>query len=221
MCLGMFFCGSLLCGIRCVSLTSASVSLPKLGKFWTLLSRHVVSGTLTLSSPSGTPMMQTVVCLLLSRDLLGAPQFCSFFFSLFWGGDFQHSVFHLIDSRFCLHYLAVDFFEGVFHFRYGIIHPYLLTLQISSSLLNICNFSICVSVLFLRSGITLAIIPLNSLSGTLAISSSFSCFCGVYLIPSCEAYFSVISFCLTFCLWSFHRLQDCSSSCFQYLSPGG
>ena len=163
MCLGMFLCGSLLCGIRCVSLTSASVSFPKLGKFWTLLSRHVVSGTLTLSS-SGTPMMQTVVCLLLSRDLSGAPQFCSFLFSLFWGSDFQHSVFHLIDSRFCLHYLAVDFFEGVFHFRYGIIHPYLLALQISSSLLNICNFSICVSVLFLRSWVTLAIYHSSELS---------------------------------------------------------
>ena len=70
-----------------------------------------------------------------------------------------------------------------------------------SSLLNIyCNILVCTSILFPRSWIIFIIITLNSFSCRLPISSSFSCSCGFYLIPSSDAYFSAISFYLTFCV---------------------
>ena len=56
---------------------------------------------------------------------------------------------------------------------------------------------------FLRFWVISTIIILNSYSSRLPISSSFSCFVGVYLIPSFATYFSVISLCLTFCVCGF------------------
>ena len=79
--------------------------------------------------------------------------------------------------------------------------------------LSLCLHSFFVAVEILHH---FTVISLNSFPGILPISSSFSCSCGVFcLAPSSAPYFFVISFCLTFCLWSpFCRLQDSSSSCF-------
>ena len=53
----------------------------------------------------------------------------------------------------------------------------------SRSLVNIsCIFSILDSILFLRSCIIFTIIILNSFSGKLPISTSFSCFSGVFIL---------------------------------------
>ena len=71
----------------------------------------------------------------------------------------------------------------------------------SRSLLNIsCIFLICASTLFLRSWIIFTIITLNSFSGRLSISSLFR-LVGFYLAPSSATYFSVASFCLTYCVY--------------------
>ena len=77
-----------------------------------------------------------------------------------------------------------------------------------------------------RSWMIFTIITLNSFSGRLPVSSSFSCSCRLdfYLVPSSAAYFFVISFYLTdlLCLWpSFCTVQDRSSSCLWCLPPGG
>ena len=67
------------------------------------------------------------------------------------------------------------------------------------------------------------IIIVNSFSGRLPISISFNCFSGV-LSCSFIWYIALCLFILSFFLWmwfSFHRLQDCSSSCFCCLPSGG
>ena len=67
-----------------------------------------------------------------------------------------------------------------------------------------------------RSWIIFTIIILNSLSGRLPISTSFSCFSGV-LSCSFIWYIVLCLFILSIFLqmwFLFHRLQDCSSSCF-------
>ena len=79
------------------------------------------------------------------------------------------------------------------------------------------------SILFLRPWIIFTIIILNSFSGRLPISTSFSCYSGVlswsfiWFIALCLFIFSVFM-----SMWFlFHRLQDCNSSCFCCLPSGG
>ena len=68
----------------------------------------------------------------------------------------------------------------------------------SKSLLNVSSIY---PILFPRFWIIFTLITLNSFSGRLPISSSLVCLVGFYLAPSSVAYFSVFSFCLTYCVW--------------------
>ena len=80
----------------------------------------------------------------------------------------------------------------------------------SMSLLNIsCIFSIHASSLFLKSWIIFTIITLNFFSGSLPITISFSWSLSFYLSPSSVTYYSVISFCLTYCVYGLLS-SDCS-----------
>ena len=79
------------------------------------------------------------------------------------------------------------------------------------------------SILFPRSWIIFSIIILNFFSGRLPISTSFSCFSGV-LSCSFIWYKVLCLLILSIFLWmwfSFHRLQNYSSSCFCCLPSGG
>ena len=82
--------------------------------------------------------------------------------------------------------------------------------------LNLCLHS------FSEVQIIFTIIILNSFSGRLPISTSFNCFSGV--LPCSFIWYIVLClFILSLFLWtwfSFHRLQDSSSSCFCHLSSG-
>ena len=57
MCLGMFLLGFILYGIICASWTQVAISFPMLGKFSTIISSNIFSGSFSLSSPSGTSTM--------------------------------------------------------------------------------------------------------------------------------------------------------------------
>ena len=63
-----------------------------------------------LSSPSGTPIMQVLVCLMLFQRPLRLSSFHSFFYILFCGSYFHHSVLQVIYPFFCLSYSAMDSF---------------------------------------------------------------------------------------------------------------
>ena len=75
-----------------------------------------------------------------------------------------------------------------------------LFLRSSRSLVNIsCIFSIFASILFPRCWVNFTIIILNSFSGILPISTSFSCFPGVWSCPFIWTQLSAFSCWLTFC----------------------
>ena len=60
MCLGVFLLGFILYRTRCASWTWVAISFPTLGKFSTIISSNIFSGPFSLSSLSGTPIMQNV-----------------------------------------------------------------------------------------------------------------------------------------------------------------
>ena len=67
---------------------------------------------LSLSSASETPIMQMLLHLMLSQRSLRLSSFLFilFFYILFCGSDFHHSVLRVIYPCFCLSYSAVDSF---------------------------------------------------------------------------------------------------------------
>ena len=127
--------------------------------------------------------------------------------------------FQVTYSFFCFSYSAIDSLLCIF---ISVIVLFIWFFCCSLNLLFVKHFlyflSLCLHSFFVAVEILhhFTVISLNSFPGILPISSSFSCPCRVFcLAPSSAPYFFVISFCLTFCLWSpFCRLQDSSSSCF-------
>ena len=107
MCLAMFLLGFILPGILCTSSTWVAIYFPMLGKFSTIISSNIFSGPFSLSSPSGTPIMRMLVHLMLSQRSL---RLSSFFFTLFHGSEFHHSVFQVTSPFFCFSYSAIDSF---------------------------------------------------------------------------------------------------------------
>ena len=82
----------------------------------------------------------------------------------------------------------------------------------SRSLLNIfCIFLSCTSILFLRSRIIFSIIPLN-FRGVDCLSPPHLVVLRFHLVPSSGTYSSPTSFCLTFCVCSFHS-AGCRAVC--------
>ena len=85
MCLGMGLFGLHFVGALCASCTWMYVSFLRLGKFLAILFSNKFSVPLSLSTPSGTPIIQMLVHLLLSQSSLRLLSFClilcSFIFS--------------------------------------------------------------------------------------------------------------------------------------------
>ena len=135
------------------------------------ISKYFLRSFLSLSC-SQTTIMQMLLCLMLSQRSL---RLSSFFilFSVFCSSDFHHSVLQVTYPFFCLSYSAID----------SLVHYSAVCLFFSSyrSLVNIYRIF---SIVFPRSWIIFTIIILNSFSGRLPISTSFSCFSGIYLVPS-------------------------------------
>ena len=114
MCLSVFLFGFILSGTLCTSWTWLTISFPMLGKF---SAKYFLRSLLSLSSPSGTPMMRMLVHLMLSQESLRPSSFffLSLFYILFCGSDFHHSVLQVTYLFFCLSYSAVDSFQCIIH----------------------------------------------------------------------------------------------------------
>ena len=148
--------------------------IPMLQNFSAIISSNMFLGPFSLSSPSGTPIMRMLVCLMLSQKSLRPP-------SIMWQWYLPSSPpGHLSVLRpqlFCYWFLLV----------YLLFISDCLFFDSSRSLGNIsCVSSIFPSILFPRSWIIFTVIILNSFSGRLLCCYlHFIVFLGFYLGPSC------------------------------------
>ena len=160
-----------------------SVSFPILGKFLAIISSGIsLWPFFFFSSPSGTPMIQMLVCLILIQRSFRLSSILFIPFSLFFSVAVISTILpstSLIHSSVLVILLLIPC--GIFFISN--IHLSLLALKSYSCLIKIsCNFSICASIIFPISWIiVIIIVNWNSFSGKLSISSSFSCFVCFYL----------------------------------------
>ena len=82
-CVGVFLLGFILPGILCDSYTWSIISFPILGKFSATVSSNIFSSPFSLSSPSGTHIMQMFMCLILSQKSLRLSSILLILFSIF------------------------------------------------------------------------------------------------------------------------------------------
>ena len=83
MCLRVFLLGFILYGTHCASWIWVSVSFPILGNFSAIISWNIFSVPFSLSSASGTPIMQMLVHVMLFQSSHGLPPFLFNLFFLF------------------------------------------------------------------------------------------------------------------------------------------
>ena len=194
-----------------------------LGNFLAIISLNIFSGPFSLSPPSKTPIMWMLVHVILFQRSLRPYSFFfhSSFFILFHGSVFHYSclsshLFVLLPHLFCYWFL-LEYFSVI------ILFISVCSLKVLS-LLNIsCIFSVCTSILILRSCIVFSVVftwilfqvgclyPLHLavLTGCYPVPSSVTCLCHLGLSNF-------------LCLWSlFLRLQACNSSWFWCLPPDG
>ena len=77
MCLSVFLLGFILPGNLCTSWTWLTISFSVLGKFSAITTSSIFSGSFSLSSPSGTPILEILVILMLYQM---SHRLSSFFF---------------------------------------------------------------------------------------------------------------------------------------------
>ena len=125
--------------------------------------------------------------------------FHSFFFLLFQGSDFHHSVFELTYLFFCLIYSAIDFFYCIFSFGYYIVYLCLFEFSVlnMSYILLICalhSFLKILDYLYYHYSEFFQVSCLSLLYLVVLL--------GFYFVPSSETYSSAVSFYLTCCVCS-------------------
>ena len=87
MCLGMFLLGFFLYGTLCASWTWLAISFSMLGKFSTIISSKIFSYPFFFSSSSGIPIIQMLVCLILSQRSLRLSSDLFILFTLFCSSE--------------------------------------------------------------------------------------------------------------------------------------
>ena len=106
-------------GLSCLGLCASwpwlTVSFPMLGKFSAIISSNIFLSSFSLSS-AGTPIMQMLVCLMLSQRTLRLCSFFSSFYILLYSSGFHHFVFQVTYPFFCLNNSAINFFQLSFIF---------------------------------------------------------------------------------------------------------
>ena len=166
-----------------------SDSFPMLGKFLSIISLNIFYVPLSLSSPSGTLIIQMLVHLTLSQSSLRLSSFLFhlfFFFLLASVISTNLSSTSLIRSSASCILLFVashEFFISVIGFCISAC----LSFKSYISLLSVsCILSIFASSLFLMSYIIFSINCLKSFSWRLIVCRSLSCFSGVFPAPLSE-----------------------------------
>ena len=165
MCLGVFLLGVIVPGMLCASWTWLTISSPMFGKFSAIISLNIFSGP--FFSPSGTPILQMLVCLMSQRSLR-LSSFLFILFSIFCSAAVMSTILSsrsLIRSSASVVLLSIPssaLFTSVCLFF--------------SSCRSLVNISCIFSIVFLRSWIIFTIIILNSFSESLPISTLLSCF---------------------------------------------
>ena len=154
------------------------ISFPTLGKFSTIVFSNSFSDPFSFFSSFGIPIIQILMCLVLSQRSLIQFSFLCILFSLFCSMTVistilsSNSLFH---SFLCLTYQllipSIIFFISVIVLFITVF----LFFSYSRSLLNISYiYTICASIVFPRYEVIFTIISLNSFSGRLSTSSLFS-----------------------------------------------
>ena len=113
LCLDVFLLEFILPETLCVSWTWLIISFPELGKFSAIISSNTFSGPFSLSSPSGTPIMQMLVHLMLSQRSLRLSSSFKILFSTFCSAAVIPTI---LSSRsfICSSASAVDSFYVLF-----------------------------------------------------------------------------------------------------------
>ena len=157
----------------CASWTLLTIFFPMLGKFLAIISSNIFSGPFCLSASYGTPRMWMLMHLMCHRSLWLSSFFLIFFFYiLLCGIDLYHcalQVIYLFSASVVLLLIPSSVLFS------------LCFLFFSSSRSLVC-ISCISSIVFPRSLIVFIIIILNSFSGRLPISSSFSCFLSGFIL---------------------------------------
>ena len=102
MCLAVFHFGFILYRTLWASWSWVAISFPILGKFWTIISSNIFSGTFFLLSSSGTSTILMLGCLTLCQSSLRLPSFLFILFFLLCLIYFHYSIFQLTYLLFCL-----------------------------------------------------------------------------------------------------------------------
>ena len=124
--------------------------------------------------------------------------FHSFFFILLCLSYFHYFIFQVSYRSFAsVILLLIPSRE----FLISIIVLFIIVSLLFSSSRSLLNVSCIFSILFPRFWIVFTIIFLNSFSGRLPIFLHLFGLLGFYFVPSSAVYFSVFSFCLSYCVW--------------------
>ena len=202
MCLGVFLCGLILYGTLCTSWTWVTLSSSRLGRFSAIISSNIFSSplSLSLSPPSGTPIMQMLVHLMLSQRALKLSPFFFFFCSDSVISTNLSSSFVICFSvssdllliPYSVFYISVIVCSSLWFFLYMFLN----------SLLRTFNSSLCSSSLFPSSLNIFMIITPWTLYWVDCLSPLYFVL-AFYLVPLFGTYFSVASFVLICCFYSY------------------
>ena len=196
-CLSVFLLGFILPGTVCVSWTWLTISFCILGKFSENFQGNQDNQLFKyflrffFYSPSGIPIMQLLVCLMLSQRSLRLSSFLFILFSIFCS---VAGISTILSSR---SFICSSASVILLWIPYSVLFIFAcLFFSSSRSLVNIsCIFSVSAFILFLNhyseiihyhSCKSFISIIMNSFSGMLPISTSFSVL-GFYPVPSARA----------------------------------
>ena len=173
-----------------------------LGKFSAIISSNIFSSPFSFSSPSGSPYNANVGVFNAAPEVSETVliSFHSFFFILFCGTDFHHSDFQItiLLSQFIAWFLPFSFkllyCSFLFVYSLNLLAPCWTFLISSPSVPPFFSWDFGSSLLSL----CCIIFHVDCLSPFHFVVLSF------FLVPLFATYFSVVLFCLTFCIFVLH-----------------
>ena len=195
-------------GLSCMGLYTSwiwlTISFPMLGKFSTISSSNIFSDPLFFSYSSGTPIIQMLVCLILSQRFLRLSSILFSLFSLLCSSAFIYIILSSSSLIYSASVTLLLFPSSVFFIQLLccslLIISYLVTLGPFETLL----LSFWSMPPFYFWDLRLSLVSLLSIlfqEDSLFPLHLFG-FVDFYLTPSSTTYFSVFIFCLTYYVYS-------------------